>query len=163
MPINVGDPAPTFALFDTGRQRRRLEDFESSNLVLAFFPGAFTSVCTKELCTFQESLARLGKLNAQVVAISVDAPAANKAFAAAHGVEFPILSDYARSAVHSYDVVHEDFAGLPGYVAAKRSVFVLDRSRRVRFHWVADHPGLEPPYEEIDRILGSMAQEEMKK
>ena len=149
----VGHPAPNFTLFDNARQPVSLESFRGSKVVIAFFPAAFTGVCEKELCTFRDSLAELNGLNAKVLGISVDAPFANAAFAAKNGLNFPILSDYARAAVGAYGVVHENFAGMPGYTAAKRSVFVVDEKGNVTYEWVAPNPGVEPDYAAVKAAL----------
>jgi len=121
--------------------------------VLAFFPGAFTGVCTKEMCTFRDSMQALGELEAQVVGISVNDPFSNKAFAEANRLQFPILSDYTRETVKRYDVFHENFAGLKEYTAAKRSIFILDDKGIVRYKWISEDPGKEPNYEEIKSKL----------
>jgi peroxiredoxin len=105
------------------------------------------------MCTFRDEFGRLRELNAQLLGISVDGPFANKAFAEQHNLPFPLLCDYERRVVRLYDVYHEDFAGLKGYVAAKRSVFVLDPSGTVRYVWVTENPGIEPPYEEVFRAV----------
>ncbi len=151
----VGQKAPEFSLYDADRQLRSLQEFLATGapVVLAFFPGAFTGVCTKEMCTFRDEFGRLRQLNAQLLGISVDGPFANKAFAEQHNLPFPLLCDYERRVVRLYDVYHEDFAGLKGYVAAKRSVFVLDPSGTVRYVWVTENPGIEPPYEEVFRAV----------
>ncbi|MDP2315691.1 MAG: peroxiredoxin [Pseudomonadota bacterium] len=149
----VGTPAPAFSLFDTARQPVSLESLRGSKVVIAFFPAAFTGVCEKELCTFRDSLAELNGLNAKVVGISVDAPFSNAAFVAKNALTFPILSDYARAAVNAYGVAHADFAGMPGYVAAKRSVFVVDENGTVIYEWVAPNPGVEPDYAAVKAAL----------
>jgi len=123
---------------------------------LAFFPGAFTSVCTKEMCTFRDSMQVLNSLNAQIVGISVNDPFTNKAFAEANKLQFPILSDYTRDTIRKFNVFHEDFAGLKGYVAAKRSVFVLDSNGTVRYRWVSEDPGKQPDYEELKKVLAEI-------
>lgn len=154
MAIKVGDKAPEFTLSDTERQARSLKDFSEKKAVLAFFPGAFTGVCTKEMCAFRDSMTKLNDLNAQVIGISVDAPFANKAFASQNNLQFPVLSDYSRSASKAYGGVHEDFAGLKGYSASKRSVFVVDEQGEVTYAWVSDDPGVEPNYDEVIKALG---------
>jgi len=154
--IQVGEKAPDFALPDTDFKRRSLKDFKETKVVLAFYPGAFTSVCTKEMYTFRDSLAKLNTLKAQVVGISVNDPFSNKGFSDANGLNFPLLSDYKREVVKSYGVKLKDFAGLEGYTAAKRSVFILDRDGIVRYAWVSDSPGIEPDYDEIEQILEGM-------
>jgi len=133
-----------------------LNDFLGRKTVLAFFPGAFTSVCTKEMCTFRDSMAALNSLNAQVVGISVNDPFTNKAFAEANKLQFPILSDYTRETVRKFNVFHEDFAGLRGYTAAKRSIFILDDEGIVRYKWVSEDPAKQPDYDEVKRTLGEI-------
>jgi len=151
--INVGDNAPDFTLQDTILKPQRLKDFLDKNVVLAFYPGAFTSVCTKEMCTFRDSLAKLSNLRAQVVGVSVNDPFSNKAFAEANRLNFPLLSDYNREVVGLYGVAATDFAGLKGYTAAKRSIFIIDRKGTVRYAWISEDPRIEPNYEEIEKIL----------
>ena len=155
MALKLGDRAHHFTLFDTDRKERTLKEFLEKKTVIAFFPGAFTGVCTKELCTFRDSLANFEKLNAQVVAVSVDSPFANKAFAEANKLTFPILSDYRRSTIKQYSGIHEDFAGLTSYTVSKRAVFVLDKDRIIKYCWISEDPAAEPPYAEIDKALAS--------
>lgn len=151
--VKVGDRAPEFSLVDTERRPVKLADFRGKNVILAFYPGAFTKLCQKELCAFRDMLANLEALDAQVVGISVDSPWANGAFAAANRIGFPLLSDYTRDVSRQYGGVHEDFAGLQGYSVAKRAVFVVDRVGIVRYAWVSDDPGREPPYAEVEAAL----------
>jgi len=150
--IRIGKKAPDFTLPDTGLKPRSLKDFDTK-LVLAFYPGAFTSVCTKEMCTFRDSLKRLNELKAQVIGISVNDPFSNKAFAEANGLSFPLLSDYNRKVVKLYGVGARDFAGLKGYTAAKRSIFILDSGGTICHKWISEDPRVEPNYQEIERIL----------
>ena len=156
MSVEVGHKPPDFQLPDQDRKQRTLTDFLGKKTVLAFFPGAFTSVCTKEMCTFRDSMQVLNSLKAQVVGISVNDPFTNKAFAEANKLQFPILSDYTRDTIRKFNVFHEDFAGLRGYIAAKRSVFVLDSNGTVRYRWVSEDPGKQPDYEEVKKVLAKI-------
>ncbi|HLE31640.1 MAG TPA: peroxiredoxin [Bacteroidota bacterium] len=155
MPIKVGDNAPDFTLFDFDKKSHTLKEFLGKNTVLAFYPGAFTGVCTKEMCALQDSMARLNSLNAHVVGISVDSPFANKAFATQNKLQFLLLSDYDRSVSTTYAGIYKDF-GIPGYTAAKRSVFVLDKGGKVAYAWISEIPGTEPNYEEITSALTAL-------
>jgi len=155
MAAKVGDKAPDFTLYDTEKKPRSLKEFLGKKTVLAFYPGAFTGVCTKEMCTFRDSLSRFNALNAQVVGISVDAPFANKAFTTQNNLQFPLLSDFNRTALKAYGIVHEGFSGLNGYSASKRSVFVLDKDGIIRYAWISDNPGIEPNYDEVTKALSS--------
>ena len=150
MSVEIGGEMPDFQLHDQDRKQRSLQEFLGKKIVLAFFPGAFTGVCTKEMCTFRDSMQTLP---GQVVAISVNDPFSNKGFAETHNLQFPILSDYTREMIKQLNLFHNDFAGLKGYTAAKRSIFVLDDKGVVRYKWVSEDPTKEPNYEEIKNTL----------
>ena len=146
--IEIGKNTPIFTLTDINLKKISLTDFENK-IVLAFYPGAFTSVCTKEMCTFRDSLTKLNDLKAQVIGISVNDPFCNKAFSELNGINFNLLSDYSRGVVKIYGVAVEDFAGLKGYTAAKRSIFITDSKGIVRYKWITEDPTIEPNYDEI--------------
>jgi len=145
----AGDPAPGFTLVDMDMNPRSLDEFRGRNVVLAFYPGAFTSTCKKEMCTLRDTIAKLEELDAQVLGVSVNDPFSNKAFHEINMLNFPLLCDYNREAVELYGVAMPDFAGLEGYTAAKRSVFILDKEGSVRYTWISENPGVEPDYDEI--------------
>jgi len=151
MSVDVNQKMPEFQLYDQDKKLRGLKEFQGKKIVLAFFPGAFTGTCTKEMCMFRDSLQALP---GNVVAVSVNDPFTNKAFAEANRLQFPILSDYGREIVKKLNIFHNDFAGLKGYVAAKRSVFLLDQNGVVRYRWVSEDPAKEPNYEEVKTQLG---------
>jgi len=119
-----------------------------SRVILAFYPAAFTGVCTKEMCAFSDGMASLESSGASVLGISVDSPFSNAAFAAANGITFPLLSDVHREAVEAYGVALGDFV-IPGYTVAQRSVFVVEADGSIGYAWVADNPGLEPDYDAV--------------
>jgi peroxiredoxin len=134
-----------------------LSEFKGKNVVLAFFPGAFTGTCTTEMCALRDRMNRFNSLNAQVLGISVDPPFSQKVWAENNGLNFPVLSDFNRQAVNLYGIPLQDLAGMEGYVAAKRAVFVLDKGGVVRYKWEAPAPGNEPLYDEIEEALGKLA------
>jgi peroxiredoxin len=156
MAIKVGDKAPVFTLADAEKKQKSLSEFLGKKTVLAFFPGAFTGACTKEMCTFRDSMSKFNTMNAQIVGISVDSPFANKAFATQNNLQFPLLSDYNREVVRLYGIELTNFAGLQAYTVAKRSIFVLDKAGTVRYSWITDNPGVEPNYDEISKALEAM-------
>ncbi len=153
MAVQVGQQAPDATLVSAERKVAKLSELRGKPTVLAFFPGAFTGVCTRELCTFRDSMVKFNELRAQVVAISVDSPFAQKAFADQNGLNFTLLSDFNRQAVRAFDIEDPNFGNrlLPG--VAKRSVFVLDKEGRVTYKWVSDDPGVEPPYPEVEAAV----------
>ncbi len=145
--VEVGEKIPDLELVDTDLKKVKISDFKGKVVVLAFYPAAFTSVCTKEMCTFRDSLAKFNDINAIVLGISVDPPFSNKAFKEYNKINFPILSDYNRDAVKKLGIDWE-FPNLKGYVLAKRSVFIVDKDGKVVYKWVSEDPGKEPPYGE---------------
>jgi peroxiredoxin len=151
--VKVGDKAPDFTLPDIDMNPRSLHEFLGKKVLLAFFVGAFTSTCTKEVCTFRDSMARLIDLNAQVVGIGVTDPFSNKAFSEKNRLPFPVLSDYRRDIIKQWGLELPDFAGLKGYTVAKRSIFILDQAGIMRYVWVSEDPSIEPNYEEIQKAL----------
>lgn len=155
MALKVGDKAPDFTMYDVDKKPRTLKEFLGKKTVLAFYPGAFTGVCSKEMCTFRDSLASLNNIDAQVVAASTDSPFANKAFADQNKLNFPVLSDVTKSVSKQYAGLYDGFAGIPGYAAAKRAVFVLDSSGTVKYSWISDNPGVEPNYDEVRKAVSS--------
>jgi len=157
MALKVGDKAPSFTLTDADRKSRSLSEFLGKKTVLAFYPGAFTGACTKEMCGLRDSLSKMNELDAQVVGISVDAPFANKAFAQQNGLQFPLLSDHTRTVAKQYAGLYENFGGLTGYTAAKRSIFILDKQGVVRYAWISEEPGVEPNYAEIIKALSAFS------
>ena len=156
MAVEVGQQAPEFTLYDADRKERSLSEFKGQNVVLAFYPGAFTGVCTTEMCTFRDRMEQFNSLNAQVLGISVDGAMAQKAFSDQNNLNFPVLSDFQRKVVNQYDVELPNFAVLEGYVAAQRAVFVLDKGGVVRYKWVGPTPGLEPDYDEVKDAVSKL-------
>ena len=153
MSLTIGQTAPEFTLYDTERKARSLKEFAGKKVVIAFYPGAFTGACTKEMCALRDAMAAFNSLDAQVIGISVDSPFANKAFADANTLAFPLLSDPTREVSKKYAGVYDNFGGLAGYTASKRSVYVLDGKGIVRYVWMTDAPANEPPYDDIQKAL----------
>ena len=153
MAVEVGQQAPEFTLYDTDRKGRSLSEFKGQNVVLAFYPGAFTGVCTTEMCALRDSSSQFNALNAQVLGISVDPIFSLKVFSEQNTLNFPLLSDYRRQTVNQYDVAIENFAGMEGYTAAKRAVFVVDKEGVVRYTCIGPNPVVEPDYDEIRHAL----------
>jgi peroxiredoxin len=153
MSVDVGSPAPDFTLMNQDRQPVTLSQQRGAPVVLAFFPAAFSSVCTKELCTFRDALAQLNHARAQVYGISVDTFFTLKAFQDQQKLTFPLLSDFNKETIRAYGVFNEDMIGLKGI--AKRAVFVLDKSGVVRYREVLDDARNEPNYDAVNRAVAS--------
>jgi glutaredoxin-dependent peroxiredoxin len=151
----VGDKAPDFALYDYNRKVRNMSEFltPGRKTILAFFPGAFTGVCTKEMCTFRDMYGDLENLNGQVVGISVDAPFPQKAFAEKHELKFPLLCDFKREVIQMYGTVWHNLGGVEGYDSSNRAIFIVDDSGTITFKWIAPEPGTLPDFEAIKKAL----------
>jgi peroxiredoxin len=154
MSVDVGSKAPEFTLTNQDRQPVTLSEQRGQPVVLAFFPAAFSSVCQKELCTFRDSMAKLGDAKAQVYGISVDTFFTLKAFQDQQKLNFPLLSDFNKTAIRDYGVFNEDMIGLKGI--AKRAVFVLDKDGVVRHREVLDDARNEPDYGKVFSALASL-------
>ena len=157
MPAEVGQQAPDFTLYDTDRKQRSLGEFKGKNVILAFFPGAFTGVCNTEMCALRDRMDEFNAMNAQVVGITVDGPFAQKEWAEKNNANYPVFSDFNREAVNAYDVALPNFGGMEGYVAANRAVVVVDKDGVVRYRWLAPNPGTEPDYDAIKQAVSQLA------
>lgn len=155
MALKVGDKAPDFTLFNQDGELVTLSSFKGKKVVLLFFPGANTGVCTKEMCTFRDDLKMFENLNAQVLGVSVDTHYALKMFQEKNNYNFPLLSDFNKKIIAAYDIVLDIFApGKFDYLnVAKRSAFVIDESGKLIYTEVLASPGEEPNYEAVKKAL----------
>ena len=146
--LNIGDTAPAFTLTATDKSTVSLQDFAGQRVVLAFYPAAFTGVCTTEMCSFQDSMASLNGVGATVLGVSVDSPFSNGAFAKENGLAFTLLSDVHRTMITDYGMAFDNFV-IDGYTVANRAVVVVEADGSVGYVWVCDSLGQEPNYDEI--------------
>ncbi|MFL6339134.1 MAG: peroxiredoxin [Nitrososphaeraceae archaeon] len=153
---DIGERAPDFELADADLKMRKLSDYMGKPIVLAFFPAAESPVCTKEMCTFRDSLEELKRYDTQILGISVDGPFANKIFTENRHLNFPVLSDYKRETIRKYGIVMASLGPLQGYNAAKRSVFIIDNTGKIQYKWISDNPLIEPNYQEISDALAKL-------
>lgn len=143
MPVEVGDDAPRFSLpMAQGRAYNDIEEFSLAEalsegpVVLAFFPAAFTSGCTDELCAFTEGLEAFERLDAQVYGVSVDLSFSQNEFIAKEDLDVPLLSDHAREVTREYNVVLPDMYG--HFEVSQRAAFVVDEDGVVRHRWMRE-------------------------
>ncbi|HEV3216009.1 MAG TPA: peroxiredoxin [Vicinamibacterales bacterium] len=155
MAAEVGSKAPDFTLMNQDREPVRLSDqFGKANLILAFFPAAFSGTCTKEMCTLRDSMSQLSGLDARVYGISTDTFFALKAWGDEQKLGFPLLSDYNKAAIKAYDVANPDMIGLKDI--ARRAVFVIDKNGVVRYREVVEDARNEPDYEKLKKALAAL-------
>ena len=154
MPIEVGHPAPDFSLYNTDKKEISLKELTStSNVVILFFPLAFTGVCTQELCSARDDISNYQKLNATVVGISVDSLFTLDKFRAEQKLPFDLLSDFNKDVSPKYESLYEQFPafGLKG--VTKRSAFVVDRQQVIRYAEILADPGQVPNFALIKETL----------
>ncbi len=152
MALPVGTKAPGATLFSAPRTPLHLADHIGERpVVLLFFPLAFSSTCTAEMCAVRDDWDAYRALDATVFGISIDSPYVNRKYAEQTRTPFPILSDFNREAIRAYDVVRPDLGGLRE--VAERVVFVIDRTGRIAYVWQGEHPGVLPPFDEIKAAL----------
>jgi peroxiredoxin len=150
-----GDKAPDFSLRASDKSLVKLSEQRGKNVVLLFFPFAFTGVCTKELCQMRDSLADYERLDAQILAISVDSPFTLERWKQEQGFNFPLLSDFNKGVSKKYDTLYKEFAfGLKG--VSKRSAFVIDRQGIVRYAEVLENAGEIPDFDAVKQTLQSL-------
>ncbi|ACU64302.1 Peroxiredoxin [Chitinophaga sp. YR627] len=155
MNVTVGAKAPSFSLLNTEKQKVSLEDFKGQNLVILFFPLAFTSVCTAELCSIRDNIGTYNDLNTAVVGISVDSPFTLGKFKAEQNLNFPLLSDFNKDISQAYGAFYENFVlDLKG--VSKRSAFVVDKEGVVRYAQVLESAGDLPDFEAVKNTLNGL-------
>lgn len=153
--LQPGEKAPDFSLRATDKSLIKLSEYRGKNVVLLFFPFAFTGVCTKELCYMRDSLAQYENLDAQILAISVDSPYTLAKWKEEQQFNFPLLSDFNKTVSKKYDTIYKEFAlGLKG--VSKRSAFVIDREGVLRFVEVLENAGELPDFEAIQSLLKNL-------
>ncbi|MFW5919625.1 MAG: redoxin domain-containing protein [Halanaeroarchaeum sp.] len=157
--VEIGDEAPDFTAPVANGDVEPFtlsENLDDAPIVLAFFPGAFTSVCTDEMCTFRDEMSQFNDVGATVYGVSVDTPFSLNEFRDAYDLQFGLVSDHEKSIIDAYDV-EMDFADLGYYGVAKRAVFVIDADGEVTYSWVSDDPGVEPDYDAVETAAAEAA------
>jgi peroxiredoxin len=154
MPLSIGDRAPAFQLpakpgdvVDVGASLGK------EKVLVLFFPLAFSSVCTAELCHFRDAWQQWSGLGAKVFAVSVDSPFTTDKFRELERIPFPVLSDFNKTVSASYGALHEDLLGLKG--VSKRAAFVIGSDGKVAYAWVTDDPRVQVPFEDVRAAIAA--------
>lgn len=152
MAITVGQTAPDFKLFNTEKKEIALSDYKGKNLVVLFFPLAFTGVCTAELCNVRDNYNIYTSLNAEVVGISIDSLFSLGVFKKEQNYNFDLLSDFNKTTAKAYDSLYETFSfGMLG--VTKRSAFVIDKDGIIRYSEILEDAGKQPSFDAIKACL----------
>lgn len=155
MTLKIGTNAPDFTLSASDKSKITLSSYRGKNVLILFYPLAFTGVCTQELCDIRDNKSIYDGLDAEILSISVDSPAALAAFKQAQGYNFHLLSDFNKEVSISYGVLYQEFgAGLKG--VSKRSAFVVDAAGKIRYAEVLENAGQLPNFTAIRQILENL-------
>lgn len=155
MAIKIGDKAPLFTLKNTDNKEISLSDYQNNrNVLVLFFPLAFTGVCTTELCSTRDNMKLYESLNAEVLAISVDSMFSLNAFKQAQNYNFNLLSDFNKETAQAYGILYEDFMGMKG--VAKRSAFVIDKEGTIQYSEVLEQASDLPDFDSIQSVLAGL-------
>lgn len=156
MPLKAGDKAPDFTLRNSEKEQVSLKQYRGQNVVLLFFPMAFTGVCTKELCQMRDSIADYEKLNAQILAVSVDSVFSLGKWKEEQGFNFPLLSDFNKTVSKKYDTLYKDFVfEMKG--VSKRSAFVIDGAGTIQYAEVLENAGEIPNFDAVRAALDKIS------
>jgi glutaredoxin-dependent peroxiredoxin len=156
--LRIGQKVPDFSLFDSEGRERKLSEFtQKGSVTVLFFPFAFSGVCDKEMCVFRDDLIEARSKAGNVVGISTDSVFTLKVFAETYNLGFPLLSDYNKKVIKAFDVVQDPWVDLGYRGVAKRAAFVIDRKGILRYRWISDDPGQEPPYHEVTAATEKLA------
>lgn len=153
--ITTGQAAPDFTLYNTEKQPVMLSHHRGKNVLLLFFPLAFTGTCTIELCSMRDHLHEYTDLNAEVMAISVDSLHVLRKWKELEGFNFEMLSDFNKEVSTAYDTIYETF-GQNMHGVSKRSAFVIDKEGIVRYAEVLDNASEVPNFENIKNTLATL-------
>ena len=152
MAIEIGQPAPTFNLYDTEKNKISLADYKGKSILLLFFPQAFTSVCTEELCSVRDDIGRYSNNTAQVIGISVDSVFTLKKFKEDKHYNFPLLSDFNKDVSAAYGSLYENWI-LDMKGVSKRAVFIIDKAGIIRYTNVLESANEMPDFKIINNAL----------
>ena len=152
MKIEIGQEAPDFTLYDSGKNKVTLSDLKGHNVLLLFFPLAFTSTCTAELCSIRDNISFYNKVNANVIGISVDSLHTLAKYKADQNLNFSLLSDFNKEVSSLYGSLYEMF-GYNMKGVSKRSAFVIDKDRIVRYAEVLENASEQPNFRNITLTL----------
>lgn len=155
MAIQKGQIAPDFSLFNTEKNKVNLADYKGKNLVILFFPLAFTGVCTTELCSVRDNLNVYTSLNADVVGISVDSLFSLGKFKEEQAYNFPLLSDFNKETSQAYGAFYDEFV-LDMKGVARRAAFVVDKDGVVQYAEVLESAGDLPNFDAIKETLSGL-------
>ncbi len=150
MSVNVGDPAPDFKAKATGDREISLSDYKGKrNVMLAFFPFVFSPVCSEQVPAYSENASRFEELDTEVLAISVDSPWAQGAWAEQYGINVPVLSDFSKKIASDYGVMHD--MGM-----SQRAVVLIDKSGKVAYKHIQENireiPSLDGIFSELEKL-----------
>ena len=158
MSLAIGSKAPDFTLYDSDKNKVSLSDFKGNkNILLLFFPLAFTGTCTDELCAVRDDISRYADANAQVLGISVDSVFTLAKYKEEQSYNFPLLSDFNKEVSKTYQTIYESFTPMNMQGVGKRSAFIIDKDGIVKYAEVLESAGDLPNFKAINIELEKLA------
>ena len=151
MSYQIGDTIQPFTLQNTDGTHVNITDYKGKNVVVLFFPLAFSSVCTDELCSIRDNMKIYESLKADVLAISIDSFFSLKAFKSSQNYNFTLLSDFNKEVSDQFGVLSQDFFGMKG--VAKRSAFVINEEQKIIYSEILEDAGNIPDFKKIQEVL----------
>lgn len=156
MKLEIGQPAPGFSLYDSDKNLITLSELKGQHVLLLFFPLAFTSVCTAELCSVRDNIAMYNKADATVLGISVDSTYTLAKFKEEQQYNFRLLSDFNKEASAAYDSLDDVWGNMKMKGVSKRSAFIIDKTGIIRYAEILAHAGLVPDFGAIEKTLAGL-------
>ena len=157
MSLTIGSQAPDFSIYDSDKNKVSLSDFRGNkNVLLLFFPMAFTGTCTDELCAVRDDIATYSNVNAQVLGISVDSVFTLAKYKEEQSYNFPLLSDFNKEVSTAYETIYESFTPMNMKGVGKRSAFIIDKNGIVQYEEVLESAGDLPNFTVINKKLESL-------
>ena len=153
--LQIGQKAPEFALYDSDKSIVRLGDQKGNNVLLLFFPLAFTRTCTAELCSVRDNMSSYNAIHARIFGISVDSLYTLAKFKAEQNLNFSLLSDFNKELSQSYGVLYENFSyEMKG--VSKRAAFVIDKQGNIQYVEVLENSSEQPDFNRINKKLAEL-------
>ena len=156
MSLKIGDKAPVFTLTSTDKKEVNLEDFKGKNVLILFFPFAFTSTCTKELCSVRDEISAYNSVACEVLALSVDSPYTLAKYKEEQGLNFTLLSDFNKEASSAYGSLYEVFGPAKLRGVSKRSAFLVDKDGIIQYAEVLENAGEIPNLQAVKERLSKL-------
>ena len=157
MAIQIGQKAPPFSLYDSEKKKVSLSDYEGKkNVLLLFFPLAFTSTCTEQLCLVRDHIGRYKNDHAEVLGISVDSVFTLAKYKEEQQYNYPLLSDFNKAISTAYGTIYSSFTNMDMHGVSKRSAFIIDKKGIIQYAEILENASNVPDTILINKKLAEL-------